>query len=380
MSTFEVPVVRVRVEPHPNADAIEIARVGDFQSIVRKGQFKDGALAAYLPEAALLPEWILKQLGMWDEVSGKGKLHGSSGNRIKAIKLRGVLSQGICLSLGGEEGNVLHYPEREDGAVAHLCFEGEDVAELLGVTKYEPVVPAHMAGKALGANLDITHKYDFDNLKKTPNLFEDGEPVVITEKIHGTLLQVAVVPSSMSDEKFYKGRVVITSKGLGGRGVILDHNDEANVYAQAVKKHSLLDKALEVLGPVADDGNVPVLMFGEVFGTGIQDLGYGSTLEFRAFDICMGVREKAVFADAESFENFCETMDVMSVPVLYIGPYSREVVLKHTDGNTTIGGAHIREGVVVKSQTEARHRRYGRKIAKSVSEAYLLRKNATEFA
>lgn len=45
MSQFSCNVVRLKIEPHPNADAIEIARVGDYRSIVRKGQFKDGALA-----------------------------------------------------------------------------------------------------------------------------------------------------------------------------------------------------------------------------------------------------------------------------------------------------------------------------------------------
>jgi len=73
-------------------------------------------------------------------------------------------------------------------------------------------------------------------------------------------------------------------------------------------------------------------------------------------------------------------------PVLYVGPYSKEVVLHHTDGNTVVQPevtrnyiAQIREGVVVKSVSEVPNKRYGRKIAKSVSEAYLLRKNATEF-
>jgi RNA ligase (TIGR02306 family) len=386
MSEFRVPVVRITIEPHPNADAIEIARVGDFQSIVKKGQFKDGDLAAYLPEAALLPEGVLRALDMWDHANNRGKLHGAAGNRVKAIKLRGVLSQGIIYPL---ERRNYHpdVPEREldgwsveimDGCGSEADVdEGDDVAEHLRVTKYEPTVPAHMAGKAIGANLDITHKYDFDNIKAHPHLFVDGEDVVMTEKIHGTLVQIICVPESMANEKFYKRRVCITSKGLGGRGIILDHTDETNVYAQAVTKHRLLDKWLRACE--LTQGDEPML-FGEVYGAGIQDLGYDSKLEFRAFDMCVGVRDKAEFADYDTFEETAKFHGIPTVPIFYRGPFFPAVVKRFTDGDTTLGGgSHIREGIVVKSAVEARHPRYGRKIAKSVSEAYLLRKNATEF-
>ena len=54
MSTFAVHVVRVAIEPHDNADALEIARVGDYRSVVRKGQFQSGELVAYIPEQALV--------------------------------------------------------------------------------------------------------------------------------------------------------------------------------------------------------------------------------------------------------------------------------------------------------------------------------------
>lgn len=396
MSEFACPVVRIKIEPHHNADAIEIARVGDYQSIVKKGQFKDGDLAVYIPEQAVLPEWVLKEMGFWNDTQAKGTLNGSAGNRVKAIKLRGVLSQGLIYPLSNDGNNVLGYPAREDGACGHRCQEGEDVAEFLGIVKYEPPLPSHMQGRALGVDTDATHRYDFENLKKDPDLFEDGEEVVLTEKIHGTLLQVGVVPSDKANERYHGGRVIITSKGLGGKGIILDHNDEANLYAQAAKKHGLLDKALEHLGPLADKHGKPAFIFGEVFGktasgAGVQDLTYTQEeLDYRAFDICVGNRGTDTYLPFEDFIAACETMGVKPVPVLYVGPYSKEKVLEHTDGHTTLHGvaergkevpAHIREGVVVKSLTERRDpkRYHQRKIAKSVSEAYLLRKNATEF-
>lgn len=130
-----------------------------------------------------------------------------------------------------------------------------------------------------------------------------------------------------------------------------------------------------------------LIVIGEVFGktntgAGVQDLTYtDETLDFRAFDICVGNRGTERYLEWDHFEKAVEKLGVKAVPVLYRGPYSKEVVLKHTDGNTTLANKkQIREGVVVKSAVEARNPRYGRKIAKSVSEAYLLRKgNVTEF-
>ena len=389
MSSFECPVVKIHIEPHPNADAIEIARVGDFQSIVKKGQFQDGDFAVYIPEQAVVPEWLLREMGMYDEVRGKGGLAGSLGNRVKAIKLRGVVSQGLViptkpfsdtdvLVTSGIFGTLYGYKQIPIGG---------DAADAIGITKYEPKIPSHMAGRIIGADFDATAKYDFDNLKKTPELFQDGEEVVITEKIHGTLLQIGVVPASQVNEKYYGGRVVISNKGMGAKGFVLDHEDETNLYAQAAKKHGLLDIAVNLLTPVADTFDKPVFLFGEVFGrtasgAGVQDLTYtNDTLDFRVFDLCVGNRGHESYSIQDDLEEFLNDSGLQQAPVLYRGPYSKEVVLEHTNGITTLAeNSHIREGVVVKSATEEYHPLYGRKVAKSVSDAYLLRKGEiTEF-
>lgn len=385
MSEFACLVVRVEILPHPNADQLELAKVGDYMAVVRKDQFATGDLAVYIPEQAVVPEWLLRQMNLWDEAKQKGGLHGAAGNRVKAIKLRGVLSQGLVLAMDGRNinGSIICNESGDELAVA----EGDDAAEFLGVVKYEPAIPSHMRAKVVGVDFDATHKYDFDNLKKKPTLFEDGEEVVITEKIHGTMIQVGVVPSSKANEKYYAGRVVVSSKGMGGNGFVLDHNDPTNLYAQAAAKHGLFNSMLEVFGEGADRQGQPIFVIGEVFGktntgAGVQDLTYtDEVLDFRAFDICVGNRGSERYLEWDHFEKAVEKLGVKHAPLLYRGPYSKQVVLEHTDGNTTLSDKkQIREGVVVKSAVEARSSHYGRKIAKSVSEAYLLRKgNVTEF-
>lgn len=225
--------------------------------------------------------------------------------------------------------------------------------------------------------------------REQTTLFEAGEPIVITEKLHGVLLMVGVLPPSAANSKYYRDRVIISSKGMGGKGLVLDHNDEGSVYAQAAQRHGLLDKVLQVFGPVAEEFDQPVFLLGEVFGktagdANIQDLTYtGERLDFRAFDVCVGNRGSERYYIWEAFSGVCAAAGIPVVPVLYSGPYSKEVVMQYTDGITSLAPsldkAHMREGVVVKSLNEARHEHFGRKIAKSISEAYLFRKNATEY-
>lgn len=395
MSEFACEVVRIKIEPHPNADTIEIARVGDFQSIVKKGQFNDGDFGVYIPEQAIVPQWLLEEMGLWDATRGKGGLAGSLGNRVKAIKLRGVVSQGLTLPVQPySDTEVLVVSEPHEGNQgAGIVAIGGDASECLGVTKWQPHIPSHMTGKIAGVDLAATLGYDFDNIKKKPDLFEEGEEVAITEKIHGTLMQIGVVPQNMANDRYYKGRVTISSKGMGREGFVLDYTDESNLYVQCAKKHDLFEKALNFFGDAADEMNKPYFMVGEVYGltfggAGVQDLTYDrEQLGYRMFDVVCGTRGNEEWFAWEEFCGTADAMDVPIVPVLYVGPFSKAVVLEHTDGNTVIQPAHtrnyisqIREGVVIKATDGGYHKHYGRKIAKSVSNAYLLRKgDTTEF-
>lgn len=350
MSSFSVPVVCIRaIEPIPGADAIELAVVGDYRSVVRKGQYAPGDRAIYLPESAVLPESLIETLGL------TGKLAGSAKNRVKAIRLRGCLSQGIL------------YDAVPEGAV-----DGQCMAETLGVTKYEPPVPAHMAGEV--ANL-FGHplKYDIENFKAFPDVLVDGEEVEMTEKAHGTFCGVAVIPGTDHAEIF-GGDGLVYSKGLGAKGLVFKDNaaNAGNLYVQVARAVGLHDRIRD-----AFPGKV-VHVLGEVFGFGVQDLTYGrKDRGFAVFDINVDGR----YLDRGELADAVATLGLTRVPVLYRGPFSREEMMRHTDGKTVIGGgAHIREGVVVTPVRERRDDRIGRVILKSVSGDYLTRKgDATEF-
>ncbi|MCA9713887.1 MAG: RNA ligase (ATP) [Myxococcales bacterium] len=363
MATFKVETVRVVIEPHPNADALELARVGDYVSIVRKGEFSTGDLVAYIPEQSIVPDPLLEELGL------RGRLAGPEKNRVKAIKLRGVLSQGLC------------YRARTRWS------DGQDVTDELGVRKYEPPVPTHMSGRVYGAGLDRCLKYDIENYKRFPDLLQPGEPVVFTEKLHGTWCQIAVMPDAMADPEH--GRVVVSSKGLAAKGLAFAPSapeNFGNLYMRAARGFDVVGR-IERVFAAALAARAPVFVLGEIFGKGVQDLGYGADvgrdaeLGFRVFDVFTGAPGVGQFLDDDALEEACDRMALERVPVVFRGPFSTRALAEHTDGRETISGRglHIREGVVVRPCAERRHEALGRVQLKSVSERYLLRKGGTEY-
>ncbi len=399
MSTFEVNAVTIRIETHPNADAIEMAFVGDYVSIVKKGEFKTGDLAIYIPEAAIVPQNVLEKMGMWDAENDKGRLAGKLGNRVKAIRLRGQISQGLIYPLVFRtdvhdmdthvvsDEWVLTYPRGECEA-GHVIKEGDDVAESLGVVKWEPPIPTCMAGEVFAA-FGKTLKFDIENIKRYPDVFEDGENVVVTEKLHGTWCCMGYHPEI--------DHAVITSKGLSEKGLAFKFNEanERNLYIKAF--HALTENRQTILDRFADLNDVMELMFcdidepfyilGEIFGQGVQDLHYGiTTPEFRVFDIYVGYPHNGHYLSQNMITQICVSLNLPMVPVLYTGEFSKEVVDEYTNGKETFSGkeTHMREGIVIHPAEERREDALGRVILKSVSEAYLLRKgkkgeSVTEF-
>jgi len=89
------------------------------------------------------------------------------------------------------------------------------------------------------------------------------------------------------------------------------------------------------------------------------------------FDILdLGVRR---WLDYDDFETLAKKLGVPAVPVLYRGPWSKEV-LRHAEGRTLLGGDHVREGVVIRPVKERFDERIQRVILKYHGEGYLLRK------
>ncbi|MFZ1386949.1 MAG: RNA ligase (ATP) [Thiolinea sp.] len=381
MSSFAVPIKRIRaIEPHPNAEAIELAVIDGYRSIIKKGEFRQGDLMAYIPEAALLPEWLLKQLKFWDSEKGRGKLNGKQGNRVNAIRLRGELSQGICYPLlTDSSGNHLLVTETvPDGVVVQ---EGDNVVDELGIIKYEPPIPVSMAGELFSVDPRLTLSFDVENWKSYPDILQEGEAVIFTEKLHGTCTVLAILPYQDAQVEAFGERqnILVFSKGLGAKGLVLKNNEQNrnNLYVRATQA---LRERIDALQIADAELTAPIFILGETFGQGVQDLNYGKSLGFRVFAVVKGYRENQTYCNWTQVEGELKTQfGFETVPVVYRGPFSVSLMLEYTNGQTTLEANHIREGIVIIPAQEQRDFRIGRVCLKSVSADYLTRKGGTEY-
>ncbi|MET7483585.1 RNA ligase (ATP) [Streptomyces sp. NPDC005538] len=354
MSTLRVTAEVLTVHEHPNADALELAQVGLYRAVVAKGAYRTGETAVYIPEQSVLPAALIEELGL------TGRLAGSNADRVRAVRLRGELSQGI----------VCRPKALAEVDLAQAALDGTDFAERLGITKWVPPIPPTMNGDVESAP-DLLPWVDIENIQRFPGIFEPGEAVVLTEKLHGS----ACLLTYFAED----GRVQVSSKGFGAKSLALKE-DPRNLYWRAVRGHAVPEAAARLAERL---GARRVGIFGEVYGVGVQDLTYGtdgrrSTLGYAVFDVSAEIDGEVCWLDAG------ELLDgeLPLVPRLYEGPYDIGRVLEVASGRETVSGRglHLREGVVIRPAAE----RYspvtgGRAIAKAVSAAYLTRKGGTEY-
>ncbi|MEH2242491.1 RNA ligase (ATP) [Nostoc sp.] len=328
MSIFKVEVVKINsINPHPNADRLDIASIEGmgYQVIIGKGSFQPGDLAFYFPIDSVIPEKFLDQFGIRNYYSKK----------LYAVKLRGIFSEGLLIPVGNNFiGNV-----------------GDDYTEYFGVTKYEYLIPQGMSGEAESV---IGH-YKFpspENLKRYKNILIEGEEVVVTEKLHGTNFTVLVDADG-------------TTK-IGSHNYFWK-NSEVNktlVYIRAYNEN----EAFQKLPPGTQ-------IFGEIYG--VQDIKYG--LNNGKIGIAIfAVRRGSHFLNYSDFVAFCEEFALPRVPVLYIGAYTWEAVSQFNNANSVVSPNCIMEGVVVQPVIEKTHPEIGRVVLKLISDRYLLRKDGTE--
>jgi len=377
MSSFAVSIYKIAsIDNHPNADRLEIVKIKGYDVIVPKCVYSVGDLIGYIPEAAIVPDWIISELGLVGALSGPEK------NRVKTIRLRGVLSQGLVYPTQFSEDLNRHYIADPSDNVLYVQ-EDDDVTEFLGITKYIPPIPIGMAGDVFNAR-GYTPNYDIENLKNFPHVLEYGENVVVTEKIHGTFIAFGYHPELDSDELVNKN-IIVASKGVSAQGLAFkgNANNANNLYVRAASSvdddgNTLIDRTLQFASSQQTiiPSSTPFFYMGELFGP-VQDLKYGlSTATLRIFDIYVGPIGFGRFLNYEEMLVLSKHLNFNTVPELYTGPYSTDVVNEYTSGTESVSGteAHIREGIVIKPMVERKDMKLGRVILKSISGDYLTRR------
>lgn len=256
------------LEPIPEADAIQKATVLGWQLVVKKGEFQVGDLVVYCEIDSLLPDRpefeFLKPRGM----------------RIRTIRLRGQISQGICFPL-----SVL--PQGTP------IVEGADVTEILGVQKYEAPIPAQLAGIAKGGFPSFIPKTDETRVQVLQDQLDRfaGTRCYITEKLDGSS-----VTYYLHDGAF----------GVCSRNLELLETEDNSLWK--VARQSDVETKLRALSR-------NIALQGELVGEGIQGNLYKlrgqHVFFFSAFDI-----DNHRYLDFETFNTLLQDLDLKSVPVL----------------------------------------------------------------
>lgn len=321
---------------HPNADRLEIAHILGTQTIVPKGEYTPNQTVVYFPPDMLIDPAKAEVLGV-SQYLKHGEWNGQRCKcRIGAARLRGIPSYGF---------------------VAPSPFAlpvGSDVSKFYHAVKYQPPEPVC---QDVAPDHPTFHTYtDIQHYWRYPDRIQPGEPVVMTEKIHGTNARYGLINTGPEEWMFMVGSHRRRLK------------TGSNIYWDHLHEHG----HLALLSYLCDEEH-DVILFGEVFGPRIQDMDYGvNKPSFSLFDISVDGQ----YLDWSEVSQLCAMFTVQTVPVLYEGPFDKLVLEAHTHGPTTFNGVRCkfkgREGVVVKP-IEERQDSYGRVILKSVSADYLAR-------
>ncbi len=416
MSSLIVEVCKVdEVMPHPHADRMEIAVVKGWHTCIGKGQMKKGDTCVYIPPDSILPLELSDRLNVTKYLSVvKDESGNTVGARVKVARLRGEPSYGLAI-------------EQEDKSWP----VGHDVAAHYGITKWEP--PLDCTDGDAERDHPAFHAYfTLENLFNFPDVIKEGEEVVFTEKIHGKNCRVGLIRDTKDDGtpiwRFMSGshdvrrkemqtqrkrRVVLNPDGTPvmekvmkpvrnekGKPIVDENGNvkeelveqEKEWFYEVTKRsqfHEVLDlKGIREMLLKLSNGENNVVVFGELYGSGVQDMAYGlqnGQWAFRVFDITVNGK----YLEYDDKVAVCTKYLVDMVPVLYRGPFSKQKVEEFVGGPTTladaskVAGFKEREGIVITSvkehtvDTEAKF--FSRAALKSINFAYLERSGGTEY-
>jgi RNA ligase (TIGR02306 family) len=337
-------------EPIPNADAIERIRVLGWWVVVKKGEFKPGDKLVYCEIDSLLPERaefeFLRPSSFKPPVTdGAGVTIQPAGFRIKTVKLRGQVSQGICFPL-----SIL-----PAGAPAD---EGADVTDALGVRKWEPPLPVGMGGRVKGGFPGFLPKTDETRVQVLEPVLarHRGKTFYVTEKLDGTSFT-----AFLRDGEF----------GICSRNLWLDETDDANVMARVAKRLGLEAKLRSV---AAACGFQPAVQ-AEVIGPGVQKNKYElKEVTLRVFNVI----------DLGSYRllDHAVMLDVIREAGLESVPQIGTLVLNHTvdelvalsEGTSVLNPKAQREGIVLRPPVEEHDPDIGGRLSfKAINPKFLLK-------
>ncbi len=338
------------VEPIPNADAIERIRVLGWWVVSKKGEHQPGDKLVYCEIDSLLPErtefeFLRASSFKPAQTDASGATILPAGFRIKTVKLRGQVSQGICFPL-----SILPSGAPTD--------EGADVTEVLGVLKWEAPISVGMRGRVKGGFPGFLPKTDETRVQILEAALHRhrGKTFYVTEKLDG-----ASFTAFLRQGEF----------GICSRNLWMDETDESSVLVRVAKGLKVEEKLRAARERLGHD----VAIQAEVIGPGIQKNKYGlKEVTLRVFNVLNVDAYRLI--DHQKMLAALEEMGLEAVPQL------GTLVLNHTvdelvalsEGTSVLNARVQREGVVLRPPAEEYDEDVGGRLSfKAINPKFLLK-------
>jgi RNA ligase (TIGR02306 family) len=352
-----------KIEEIKGADNIELAIVGGWNCITKKGEYKEGDLIIVATTDAVIPQELSDAMEVTNYLR--------RGQRVRTVKLRGVYSE--CLIIPSQFAPIGSYHQ-----------EGKDMMKIMNIFKYEP--PAKQVQLSSGRKIKYKDNpnfhiyYKFPNIKNTPGMFTEEDEVEITRKIHGTNARYGIVRKnklSLWDKvrKFFGS----TNKSVYYEFVVGSHNVEkgsdsqgfydTNVWYEIADKYQIKKKLWEFVNGLTIAGlGDGIIVYGEIYGAGIQKgYDYGlSDIRFAGFDVKINNQYCDIY-DSKKIIISGVILDLPYVEVLYQGKWSQKIQDKFVFNNYILGTKTPHEGIVIKHFSGERN-----KVAKVINPDYLI--------
>ncbi len=274
------------IKTHPNADALDLCIIDGWQCVVKRNEFKAGDIVCYVEVDAWVPTEVAPFLSKGKEPR---EYEGVKGERLRSIKLRSELSQGLVLPV-----SVVPFH--------HAYPEGSDVSELLNIKKWERPMNPQLAGQAKGYFPPFLRKTDQERIQNEfkrmkPEHFQDTYEVTL--KLDGSSMTV-----------YYNNGVFgVCSRNLELK--MVDENGEA-----INKENAFIKKAIELnLEELLRAYGKNIAIQGELWGVGINGNWEGiNHHEFSVFDIFD--IDNQTYLSAWERVLICEVLALQHVPVI----------------------------------------------------------------
>ena len=305
------------VKPIEGADFIVAYRVGGWWIVDRKDSYQVGDLACYLEIDSFAPTSLAPFLSKGKEPR---EYEGVRGERVRTIRLKGQISQGLLLS-------IEHcFPDQD----LSQFTEELDVTEQLGIIKWERPIPLQLRGQVKGNWPAGIPKTDEERIQSLTKYWDQNRLLTyeVSEKVDGSSMTAG----------FFDNEFIVCSRNINLK------ETDSNRFWLTARKFMLEEKLLGL-------HMTNLVLQGELLGPGIQGNPY-QLEDYEIYVFSVFDQNTHQYLDPATRRQVVADLGLNHVPIIHeeFPPSEMSVsdILLMADGRSQITPSTIREGLVFK--------------------------------